>query len=139
MNDTEKEGLVSAEQAVTKTDVFDNQTQPELSLESACQIAIAAAKQISSHTPQFEPRSARMITRAFEHTLIPGKGPGRKKQQRITAAYEDWKQGMRGAALYRKHIPCYVQMNRYHRASAIRALASAIRNRERRVKEPTAL
>ena len=45
----------------------------------------------------------------------------------MTAAYLDWKAGMRGVCLYRKHIPGWQKHSRYHRIGEQKALMDAIR------------
>ena len=41
----------------------------------------------------------------FRSQLLPKRKAGRRPLIRITRAYEAWKAGTRGVALYRTHIP----------------------------------
>jgi hypothetical protein len=50
----------------------------------------------------------------------------------MTAAYRDWKAGMRGVALFRKHIPGWEGHHRYRKIGEQKALIDAIRSRSRR-------
>lgn len=73
------------------------------------------------------------VSRAFEQVLVPyEKRRGRKRDAAITAAVADYEAGMRGQALYQKHIRGYSGMGRYRRESARRRLNEAIRSRRRR-------
>ncbi len=77
-------------------------------------------------------RPARLrLVNALRRELLPPKPRGRKPDPRITAAYEDWMNGMRGVALCRKHIPGYDQMGEGRRRVESRRLMEAIRSRER--------
>jgi len=74
------------------------------------------------------------IVRAFRSQLIPAGKPGRKRHQEITAAHADWKNGLRGLALYRQHIPRFEQLGYWERKGKMHALKDAIRSRDRREK-----
>lgn len=100
----------------------------------ALELAREAAARIAAQFGTALDRAARLkVARAFERVLVPRekRPPGRKRKAAITAAYEDWKAGMRGHQLYRKHIPGYSGMGRYRRECAQRRLNEAIRNRRR--------
>jgi hypothetical protein len=79
-----------------------------------------------------DPSDRRKVLIAFRGTLFPARRPGRRRKERITAAHQDWKNGMRGLALYRAHIPGWERHNRYRRQSEARALMDAVRTRDRR-------
>lgn len=72
------------------------------------------------------------LGRKISSTLIPKLKPGRRRKPQVTAALADWKAGMRGAALFRKHIPGWKDHNRYHRIREQKTLMDAIRSRYRR-------
>jgi hypothetical protein len=72
------------------------------------------------------------LANAFRSAVVPRRRPGRRPKATITAAYLDWKVGMRGADLYRKHIPGWQGHNRYHRIGEQKELIDAIRSRYRR-------
>lgn len=74
----------------------------------------------------------RKVLGTFRRTLFPAQRPGRRRSARVTAAHRDWKNGMRGPALYRAHIPGWDKHNHYRRQSEARALMDAVRTRERR-------
>ena len=64
--------------------------------------------------------------------LVPKRKAGRRPKPQVTAAYLDWKTGMRGVALFRKHISGWEKHNRYHRIGEQKELMDAIRSRFRR-------
>lgn len=78
------------------------------------------------------PSDRRKVLITFRCTLFPAKQPGRRRKDAVTAAHRDWKNGMRGPALYRAHIPGWEKHNRYRRQSEARALMDAVRARNRR-------
>jgi hypothetical protein len=53
----------------------------------------------------------------------------------VTAALADWKAGIRGVALFQKHIPGWQKHNRYRRMAEEKRLMDAIRSRDRRAKQ----
>ena len=76
------------------------------------------------------PARLRVVT-AFRGALIRPRPRGRKPDPRITAAFQDWINGMHGVAFYRKHIPGYDQMGEWRRRGESRRLMEAIRSRRR--------
>ena len=72
------------------------------------------------------------IVGAFRAALVPRGRPGRKRRKEITAAYADWKSGLRGLPLYRKHIPGFAHMSEWKRRAKARTLREAMRTRARR-------
>ena len=64
--------------------------------------------------------------------LVPRRRAGRRPKPQVTAAYLDWKAGMRGVALFRKHIPGWEGHHRYRKIGEQKALMDAIRSRSRR-------
>jgi hypothetical protein len=104
-------------------------------LARALELASEAAARITAQFGTALDNAARQkVSRAFERALLPRekRQRGRKRKAAITAAYEDWKAGMQGHQLYRKHIPGYSGMGRYRRDCAQRRLNEAIRSRRRR-------
>jgi hypothetical protein len=73
----------------------------------------------------------RLVT-AFRAAIVPRRRAGRRAKPQVTAAYHDWKAGVRGSALFKKHIPGWDVHNRYHRIGEQKALMDAIRSRRRR-------
>jgi len=96
------------------------------------EIAKRAGEEIAANFPGLPLRERRRIVTALRHKLIPPGKPGRKRSKEITEAYADWKSGMRGLALYRKHIPRFDRMGIWERKVKTRALMDAIRSRRRR-------
>jgi hypothetical protein len=45
------------------------------------------------------------LASAFRAGVVPRRRAGRRPKPQVTAAFLDWKAGMRGVALFRKHIP----------------------------------
>jgi hypothetical protein len=104
-------------------------------LTQALELAREAAAGITAQFGTALDRAARVkVSRAFDRVLVPRekRPPGRKRKAAITAAYLDWKAGMRGHQFYLKHIPGYSGMGRYRRECAQRRLNEAIRSRRRR-------
>jgi hypothetical protein len=96
---------------------------------------VAAAREIRASSRQaFERRDALRIVSAFRSTLIPHAKRGPKLKAMITAAHGDYNGGMRGVALYRKHIPRFDRMGHWEREVRTRSLMDAIRTRERRAR-----
>jgi hypothetical protein len=57
---------------------------------------------------------------------------GRRPLLRVTRAYQAWKEGKRGIALFREHIPNWERLGRYRRSAEERKLMAAIHSRRRR-------
>lgn len=108
----------------------DQESQTQYS--AAAAIAERAGKEIAETFHNLAPRRLRSLVVAFRRQLLPPGKPGRKRSKEITAACADWAAGMRGMALYRKHIPRFDRMGHWERKVKIRALLDAIRARQRR-------
>jgi hypothetical protein len=99
-------------------------------------MATEAARAILSGHENILDRKARLrITAAFRRVLFPPKRPGRRPRASITSAYEDFRRGVRGPTLYRKHIPGFAAMGFWRRQGESRKLMEALRSRRRREKE----
>jgi RecB family exonuclease len=72
------------------------------------------------------------LVSVFRAGTVPRRRAGRRPKPQVTASYLDWKTGMRGVALFRKHIPGWEKHNRYHRIGEQKELIDAIRSRYRR-------
>ena len=72
------------------------------------------------------------VARVFRSAILPKRKPGRRPKAQVTAAYQDWKAGVRGVALFRKHIPGWEKHGEWRRKAEDRALMDAIRSRRRR-------
>ncbi len=72
------------------------------------------------------------LARAFRSNVVPKRKPGRRRKAQVTAALADWKAGVRGIELYRKHIPGWERHHRYRRIGEQKGLMDAIRSRRRR-------
>jgi hypothetical protein len=79
--------------------------------------AIEAGQRIAKAFPDLDRRTKLGLATAFRRQLIPRGKPGRRRSKEITAAHADLKSGVRGLALYRKHIAGFDRMNRYKRES----------------------
>ena len=77
-------------------------------------------------------RDALAVQRAFLRGWSPPRKTGRRRSQLITAAHADWKDGLRGIALYDWHIPGFRKMGYWKKKAKITKLMDAIRKRERR-------
>jgi hypothetical protein len=76
------------------------------------------------------------LSRAFRSAVVPRRKPGRQPSTRVTAAYANWKTGMRPRAICEKHIPGWAKHNRCRRSGEQKALMDAIRSRKRRECSP---
>jgi len=105
---------------------------PDPQLAEATAIAECAGKEIAMSFRNLAPRQRRNVLMVFRRQLFPRGKAGRKRSGAITAAYADWKEGMRGMQLYRKHIPGWERHNSWRRQAESRALLGAIHARNRR-------
>jgi hypothetical protein len=97
------------------------------------EIAIAAAQRIRAELGDRLSRDESVkLTKSFRSAVVPRRKPGRQPSTRVTAAYSDWKAGMRPGELCEKHIPGWRKHNRYRRNGEMKALMDAIRTRRRR-------
>jgi len=102
-------------------------------LAQLCHQASDAARVILTGREHILDGRARLrLASAFRRMLRPARRPGRKPKASITAACDDFKAGLRGTALYQKHIPGFDRMSRWRRCVESRKLREAIRSRLRR-------
>jgi hypothetical protein len=135
MNNDEKSKLPKAEESLPQTLGFGKGDALAEVVAKAKETAVEAAREIQASTGQpIERRDALRIVSAFRSTLVPHGRRGRKQKAVITAAHADYKGGMRGVALYRKHIPRFTSMSHWEREVEARRLMDAIRSRERRAR-----
>jgi hypothetical protein len=105
-------------------------------LSLACRLGAESAERIASQFGSLLDRADRQkVCRTFDRILLPRRTPGRKRKKSITLAFTDWKAGVRGTALYRKHIPHWERHSNWRRRGEQRALMDAIYSRERRDKK----
>jgi len=129
MSDQDSKDVPTVPDGLSKPDGFGTTA----SVAEACKRAHEAGSQIVADLgPVIGPTERRRILVAFRRELFPPGRPGRRRKETITAAHRDWKNGMRGPALYRTHIPGWEKHNRYRRQSEARALMDAVRTRNRR-------
>jgi hypothetical protein len=98
----------------------------------AAAIAERSGTEIATKFRDLAPYQRRRLVSVFRRPLFPPGKPGRRRSKEITAAYTDWAAGLRGLALYRKHIPRFDHMGYWQRKVKTRALMDAIRARKRR-------
>ena len=109
-------------------------TEPD-ALKAAAERAVEAAREI---TRQFDVvgmasrKELSKVVRAFGAALMPRWRRGRKPRKEITAAYTDWKNGVRGIRLFETHIRDYARLSAWRREKKQKALMAAIRSRQRR-------
>ena len=87
------------------------------------------------------PRPTRLkVAVAVRLAIVPKRKPGRK-DQRLDKADADYRAGMRGIDLFRKHIPRHDKLNRWHRKAEQSRLLKALQKRaerdRKRQKRPT--
>lgn len=136
MSDQDSKDVSVTPDALSKPDGFGLLLSLPLSPEritEARAAVIESGQRIAAEFGDLDRRERVRLTTLFRRQLIPPGKPGRRRSKEITAAYSDWKSGMRGLALYRKHLPGFDRMNHYKRKVKTTALMDAIRSRERRV------
>jgi len=73
--------------------------------EDACTLARRAGSESAARLgPNLGRRELVRLVTVFRRTLLPRRPPARKRKESITAAHQDWKNGVRGVILYRTHI-----------------------------------
>lgn len=77
------------------------------------------------------PHEVRHLVSFFRKRLAPRQA-GRKRSPILDAAFADWQAGLRGNALYSKHIPRYDKMGRWRRKAEQQRLMNSIYSRHRR-------
>jgi hypothetical protein len=134
MPDDEKQGLSPAESPDSPDVREPSGFRPsELELiRQAESAAVDAGRSIAVSLLEIKGRDRLKIVRVFRSQIIPPGRPGRRRKERITAAHRDWKNGIRGVALYRKHIEGWDKHGQWRRKGEERRLMDAIRSRERR-------
>ena len=58
-----------------------------------------------------------LVARAVKRGIVPRRKPG-PKCSRLDGAYEDYRAGMRGLELFRKHIPHHDKLSQWRRTAA---------------------
>jgi hypothetical protein len=81
-----------------------------------------------AHEEKLSSTVRREVTSAVRRALLPR---GKKSNSR-DSAYDDYKRGMRGLPLYRKHIPGYEKLGPWRRERAQRQLRQALAKRAER-------
>lgn len=132
MSDQQSKCLFTPSSGEQQTSVSGTTEPIPENLPTAEVIATEAGQRIARDHPHLGRRGRLQIVSAFRRQLIPPRKPGRKRRKEITAAHADWKLGMRGVELYRRHISGFDRMSRWRRESESRDLMDAIRSRERR-------
>lgn len=130
MNDAEKQGLSPGADDLPEVDGFGREDVKRY--REAINAAAAAGRQIAKDFGGLGRRERFALAGTFRRQLIPPGSPGRKRSEQITAAHADWKLGLRGPSLYRRHIDGWDRHGRWRRDAEARRLMDAIRNRERR-------
>ena len=71
------------------------------------------------------------IVAIVHHAIVPKRSPG-PKDRRLDAAYAEYKVGVRGLRLFRKHIPDYGKLSRWRRNEKQNRLLKALQKRAER-------
>src|SRR5215472_3622294 len=98
--------------------------------------AAAYGAEIAKNFSRLSRRQRVSLVNTFRRQLLPPRRPGRRRSKKITAAHADWRAGIRGVALYERHIPGFRKMGYWKRKDKIRNLMDVIRKRERRKTKP---
>jgi hypothetical protein len=130
MNDDPNKVSNADSELTSKPSVLDTEDAKQFA--QATDAAVAAGQQIAKDFQSLGHRQRLRVARVFRRQLFPPRSPGRKRSNRITAAHTDWKAGLRGVALYRKHILGWGRHGYWRRKAESRALLDAIRARSRR-------
>lgn len=103
---------------------------PESTIPEAISVAIDALKEtVERENP---PRSTRLrIAAAVRRVLVPRLKPGRR-DHRLDSAYADYRAGMRGMALFRKHIPNHDRLSLWRRRIEEGRLRNTLQKRAQR-------
>jgi hypothetical protein len=72
---------------------------------------------------------------AARRAILPRKTPGKKSDHRIDNAYTDYRTGVRGLELYRKHIPHHDRLSRWRRVAEEHRLLKNLQKRAQREKK----
>lgn len=132
MSDTGKTGLPPDANTLPQADVLGTSGGQ---VERACEIARESGQRIADELGIVLARRQRLkVVSTFRRILFPPKRPGRRRKEAITAAHRDWKNGLRGPALFRRHILNWERHNHFRREYESRRLMSAIQSRERRAR-----
>ena len=126
--DASKE-LTGAPIPAPQGDGSDRQRTP---FEAARAVIVETARFLAREFSALDRPARVKLFKVFRSELIPRKAPGRKRRKEITAAYEDWKLGIKGPALFRIHIPGFDKLSHWRRREKSRGLMDAIRTRRRR-------
>jgi hypothetical protein len=121
MSDAGKTGLPPKDDRLTEVDVLGKVSSPAERAEQGKAAAIEAGQRIAQEIGHLDRRELHAIVQAFQSQLLPARKPGRRRNKEITAAHTDWKSGLRGVALYQKHIHRFDQLSRWKRQAKIRA------------------
>jgi hypothetical protein len=99
---------------------------------------IAAATECAGQIAQdggLSERQRRSILHAFRRVLLPTNRPRRWRKKKLTRACEDYEKGMRGGALFQKHIPRWDRLGCDSRTVRSWRLMASIRKRQSREKK----
>jgi hypothetical protein len=134
MSNERRKEFSSTSEPPSRPDVIGTPGEP---VAEACRLAQAvSARIIAQFGPALERGERVKVLATFRRTLFPRRRSGRRPKESITAAHRDWKNGVRGIALYKAHIPRWEKHNHWKRRGEERALMDAIRKRERRERTP---
>jgi len=108
--------------------------------ETAIPEAISAALDVLKETIEREnpPRSTRLrVASAVRRAIVPRLKPG-KRDHRLDSAYADYRAGMRGMALFRKHIPNHDRLSLWRRRIEEGRLRNTLQKRAQRERKGVA-
>ena len=71
---------------------------------------------------------------ALKRELVPRRKPG-PRCSRLDAAYDDYRVGVRGLELFRKHIPNHDKLSQWRRATKEKRLLNALQKRASRERQ----
>jgi hypothetical protein len=112
-------------------------TPPETPSPTAYTLSMAAMrvcveKILTEHGDDLNRSERIRLLQWLRGALIVKKKAGRRPLIRVTRAYQAWKEGKRGIALFREHIPRWEKLGHYRRREEQRKLLAAIHSRRRR-------
>lgn len=99
--------------------------------------ATEVGQKFAARFPTLSLKERQQLTNVFRRELIPRRTPGKRPKKAISAAYADWRRGMRGPELYQKHIRNHPTMSQWRKKVEEQRLKEAMRSRDRRRRRRT--
>jgi hypothetical protein len=109
--------------------VFNRETLPESVITAIEHLRTVADREQLARTSRLG------LLSVLRSEVLGKRKPGRKRSEQVNRAYPDYKAGLRGLALYRKHVPNYHQLSRWRRREEGNKLLKNLQKRAQREKK----